>query len=253
MDDTPWKERVVIPTAALEENKSSTFQLYVTPFYASAETLGDVIRYIRGIGAVSGYDNVFGYRDSVFFLDGNAIPAPGACYFDGDKTDASDLYRICILSRAPVETVVATADEWKNITGVEVYPFITRSTVATPAMVDFRNAEGTIYFPDHAMVGSNTLQKRLSLENPRFLIQDILTSYYRLHLRKMEDRRLKLEGEKLKLEEKKLRLQEEREHFGEQARASVNSEISAIAVAVADAAAVIAGIDDFDFSKIWDW
>lgn len=174
------KERAILPMA-LED--SATFQLYVTPYYVEDPRI--VSQHLRGSGALSAYDHVFRYGNSILFLDGNAIPAPGACYFDRPDSDAFVLHRICILTREPVEAVVAMANAWKTKRGIDTLPFVSRSMVALPAMIHFQPVT-EFYFPDQSILSSHTVQKRLSLEKPRCLIQDILSSHVRHHLRSLE-------------------------------------------------------------------
>lgn len=173
------KERVIIP---MPDEKSATIHLYVTPLFVDNPQI--VSNHLQGM-ALPAYDNVFPYKNCILFLDSNDLPQPGGCYFDPIQPCAKCLYRICILTNEPPAKVNEIASEWKARRGVMTLPFLTKDVIKPPPMIHFQPIR-ELYFPDQSVLSSSTIQKRLSLTRPHCLLQDILGSYFRHHLRNHE-------------------------------------------------------------------
>lgn len=176
--------RVVIPMPFEPTPSIDSFRLYLTPYYVNDPQL--VSGHLRGM-ALPAYDNVFPYKNCILYLDEHDIPVPGGCYFDPIVPDSHPLYRLCILTAEPEESVIQIASEWQARRGIQTLPFITKDVIRNPAMISFQPIR-EIHFSDQNILSSNTIHKYHSLSKPHCLIQDILSSYFRHQVRSKPSR-----------------------------------------------------------------
>lgn len=155
--------------------QDAKFQLYATPYFVKDPSA--IAEHMQGISHATS-DNVFMYQHGVLYLDNMDLPSPGSCYFD--SCEAGPLYRICFLSQEPLHKALQWATEWKSRRDVLTIPFLTKETLARPTMIPFQPM-GVPYLPDNRVVAVGSIQKRLSMNDPCCLIQDVLYSYRRNH------------------------------------------------------------------------
>lgn len=160
------RDTYVTPIVADHAN----FQMYATPYFVrDPSTLADHMQ-------AHHCDTVFGYKNCVVYLDRQDLPYPGGCYFN--TSTPSSLYRICVLSREPVDVAIRVATEWRTRRDVLTLPYPTTDATLVPAMIPFKPM-GYPYLPNARIASTGNIQKRLSLHQPQCLIQDILASYQR--------------------------------------------------------------------------
>ncbi|KAG8175210.1 hypothetical protein JTE90_022633 [Oedothorax gibbosus] len=153
------------------------FQLYATPYFVKDPS--SIAEHMQGISHATS-DNVFMYKHGVLYLDHMDVPFPGGCYLDASVV-SGPLYRICFLSREPLNKALAVATEWKSRRDVLNIPFLTKETLANPTMIPALQPIAVPYLPDNRVVSVGSIQKRLSMNDPSCLIQDVLHSYRRNH------------------------------------------------------------------------
>lgn len=158
--------------------ESATFQLYATPFFVKDPA--SVKEYLQGLARPAS-EYVFMYKNCVLYLDQEDLPYPGGFYFGKSGQCMQALYRICLLSNESLPHVLSVAQEWKTRREILTLPFITKETIAHPKMIPFQRV-GQPYLPEEKAISTGMIQKRLCMQYPHLLIQDILNSYYRNYL-----------------------------------------------------------------------
>lgn len=160
--------------------ESATFQMYATPYFVSDPAL--VAEYMRGISHQAS-DIIFSYKNCVVYLDKEDLPYPGGNYFGNCRPCTNAMYRICILSKEPSQHVLSVAEEWrsKQNLGIETRLYLTKDKITDAKLIPFQVVERP-YLPEERAVGTGAIQKRLSINRPHLIIQDILNSYHRNHV-----------------------------------------------------------------------
>lgn len=149
------------------------FQMYATPYFVKDPSA--IAEHMQGIAHATS-DHIFMYKHCVLYLDNCDLPSPGGCYFDSSVQDP--LYRICLLTAEPMNKALMVAAEWKSRRDVMTIPFLSKETLAIPTMIPEQTTPlPTI--PEDRLIAMGSIQKRLSMQDPHCLIQDVIASYSR--------------------------------------------------------------------------
>lgn len=165
-------ERIIFPVNNTVQNVNR-LQMYATPYYVNNPEV--VSQYLQATIRPA-YENVFFYKNTVLYLDNEDLPYPGGCYFN--KCTPTKFYRICFLSDEPMDHVIDLATEWQTRRDVMTIPYMTREVKAIPKFLNVQPVTES-GFSDASILSTGIVHKTLSSRKPEFLIQDVLTSYYK--------------------------------------------------------------------------
>lgn len=165
-------ERIIFPVNNTVQNVNR-LQLYATPYFVNNP---DVVTQYLQATIRPAYENVFFYKNTVLYLDNQDLPYPGGCYFN--NCTPTKFYRICFLSDEPMEYVIDLANEWQARRDVMTIPYMTREVKAKLKFINFKPVTES-GFSNASILSTGNIHKTFSSRKPEFIIQDVLTSYYK--------------------------------------------------------------------------